>query len=89
MEKFPLEHVVKKNPQWVYIVEQISSGESDKGIEQRLNNLGSEGWEVVTLWPQPGVTNKPTAFYSSEAAEEVISGSAHSHRSRRLQPTAD
>jgi hypothetical protein len=35
--------------QWEYIIE-IIPGDKEQG-EARLNELGADGWEVVSVWP--------------------------------------
>ena len=37
---------------WEYVVEIISADK--QALEGQLNKLGSDGWEVITLWSVAG-----------------------------------
>ncbi|HEX9223107.1 MAG TPA: hypothetical protein VF860_07230 [Candidatus Acidoferrales bacterium] len=47
---------------WKYHVEEIFVGVGTEGVEEQLNELGSGGWEIVSVLPQPG-TNPEGKFY--------------------------
>lgn len=44
--------------QWNYLLEEISSKHDKKEeIEVQLNDLGKDGWEIVSVWPQNFLNN--------------------------------
>ena len=38
---------------WKYYIEEIKFGQPIKILEEQLNDLGSDGWEVVAAFPSP------------------------------------
>jgi hypothetical protein len=38
---------------WKYYIEEIRFSQPIKTLEDRLNNLGSGGWEAVAAFPSP------------------------------------
>jgi len=43
---------------WEYLIEVFSDEEEQEELQERFNDAGENGWEIIAIWPQPGANTK-------------------------------